>query len=99
MANLELTTDESSELLELVERVYPRPAVFAQFLMSKLNIPYDQFHADTYQDALVSIIEKLENTGRVREFVRKLRFAKEDDHRVQAFLASRGQNQRLAAAE
>ena len=89
MANLELTTDERSELLELVERVYPRPAVFAQFLMSKLYIDYHQYHADRYQDVLLLIQQDLESNGRVREFVRKLRFAKEDDHRVQAFLADR----------
>ena len=89
MANLQLTTDERSELLELVERVYPRPAVFAQFLMSKLYIDYYQYHADRYQDVLLLIQQDLESTGRVREFVRKLRFAKEDDHRVQSFLADR----------
>ena len=27
--------------------VYPRPAVFAQFLMSKLYIDYYQYHADS----------------------------------------------------
>jgi hypothetical protein len=89
MANLELTTDERSELLELVERVYPRPAVFAQFLMSKLCIDYHQYHADRYQDVLLLIQQDLESNGRVREFVRKLRFAKEDDTRVQAFLAKK----------
>ena len=89
MANLDLTTDERGQLLELVERVYPRPAVFAQFIMSKLNIDYETYHADRYQDVLLLIFQDLESNGRVREFVRKLRFAKEDDQRVQAFLAEK----------
>ena len=89
MANLDLTPDERGQLLDLVERVYPRPAVFAQFLMSKLNIDYEKYHADRYQDVLVLIFEDLVSDSRVREFVRKLRLAKEDDPGVQAFLADK----------